>query len=143
MDTDNLQPFDKLIDSALRSEPMRDVPAGFSARVMERISAEASEQAEHAVSTHRFVRPLLFVSVLAFALIVVPMAAFYGQWSRQALPGGMGVLDYVLAWVDLSLMSSLTDVTFVSATAIAGGVLLVAGLWAVTRTRGAQRQTNR
>lgn len=142
MDTDNLQPFDKLIDSALRSEPMRDVPAGFSARVMERVSAEVSEQTRHAAGTHRLVRPLLITGVLA-ALIVVPMAAFYGQWSRPALPGGMGLLDYALAWVDLSLMSSLTDMTFVSAAAITGGVLLVGGLWAVTRSRGAQRQTNR
>lgn len=143
MSRDNLQHIDKLIDSALRSERERDVPPGFQNRVMERISAEALESAQAAQRTHRFVRPAVFMTVLAAAMLVVPMLSFYGQWTRQALPGGMGILDYALAWVDLSRMGSLADVTVAALSAVAVGVALLGVGWAFARLRGTRQQTER
>ena len=143
MSRDNLQPIDKLIDSALRSEPERDVPSGFHNRVMERISAEALESAQAAQRTHRFVRPAVFMAVLAAALLVVPMVSFYEQWTHQALPGGMGLLDYAIAWIDLSRMGSLADLTAVALSAGAVGVAVLGAGWGIARARGARQQTER
>jgi len=140
---DNLQPIDELIDSALRSEGSRDIPPGFHNRVMERISAEALESAQAAERTHRFVRPALFMTVIAFALIVVPMVSYYDQWTRPALPGGLGLLDYAIAWIGLSRMGSVTDLTFAAASAIAAGVAVLSVGWAIVRLRGTRGQTER
>jgi hypothetical protein len=138
-----MQPIDKLIDSALQSETTRDVPAGFHDHVMERIAAEALQSAQAADRTHRFVRPALFMTVLAAAIIVVPMVSFYGQWTRQALPGGLGLLDYAIAWIDLSRMGSFTDFTLAAASALGAGAALMGAGWAVIRLRGGRQQTDR
>lgn len=143
MNRDNMQPIDELIDSALRSESQRDVPQGFRNRVMERISAEAHQSELAATNRHRLVRPALFLGVLVAAMIVVPMASFYGQWTRQALPGGLGLLDYALAWIDLSRMGSLSDFTFTAASVILAGAAIIVAAWAVTRARSARRQAER
>ena len=143
MSRDNMQPIDDLIDSALRSEGSRDVPSGFHNRVMERISAEALESAQATERTHRFVRPALFMTVLASAVIVVPMVSFYAQWDRQALPGGLGLLDYAIAWIGLSRMGSASDFTFAAATALAIGVALLSVGWGIVRYRGVRGQAER
>ncbi len=143
MNRDNMPPLDELIDSALRSEIERPVPHGFRDRVMERISVEAQESARAADRTHRFVRPALFMAVLAAAMIVVPMASYYGQWTRHALPGGMGLIDYALAWIDLSRMGSVADLTLAAASALVVGAAVLGAGWGVLRYRNARYQTER
>jgi len=140
---DNMQPIDRLIDSALQSESIRDVPAGFHDHVMERIAAEALQSAQAADRTHRFVRPALFMAVLAAAIIVVPMVSFYRQWDSQALPGGLGLLDYVVAWIDLSRMASFTDFTFAAVSALIVSAAFIGAGWAMVRLRGDRSQTER
>lgn len=143
MNRDNMQPIDELIDSALRSENERDVPPGFRNRVMERVSAETQQSALAKERTHRLVRPTLFVAVLVAAIIPVPMVAFYDQWDRNALPGGLGLLDYAIAWVDLSRMGSIADFTLTAATALILTVGLIGAAWGVIRLRNARQQTER
>jgi len=124
VDTNNLQPYDKLIDSALRSEPDRPVPEGFRGRVMERVAVEAASPSLATDRTQRTVRMTVVLGLLAAAFVVVPMAAFYGQWTRQTLPGGMGAMDYAFAWMDLARFATFTDLTMVGTIA---AVAMLAG----------------
>lgn len=98
--------MDSLIERALRSEPPRDMPPGFLARVTRRVRTEALLEEER----RRFRRYLLRwsagcgVFALCAAALVVGLGLPAG--ALQEVPGALGYWDYLTVSFSLWLMSA-------------------------------------
>jgi hypothetical protein len=109
--------LDAIIEEALRSEPLRAVPAGFHGRLEQRLRVAQIVNRERKGLRLRMSTGLSVLAVVAFTIVGVPTLAFYQGWTERALPGAMGYLDYLL----LTTTQSWTTVALV-----AGGVVAVA-----------------
>ncbi|NUM55069.1 MAG: hypothetical protein HUU46_15595 [Candidatus Hydrogenedentes bacterium] len=99
MDLNNMNDLDRFIEDALKSEPMRAVPAGFHRRVEERVRVAAMASHERHGFQSRVVASMILFAMVALTVVVVPALAFYQGWSFRALPGAMGYLDYMTVFV--------------------------------------------
>ena len=94
MDSTEHRDLDALIESALREEPFRPVPARFHQRIEERLHIAALLEQErwqfrHALATGV---SLLLAAVVCATLLLA--TADLDTWLAQNLPGAMGHWDY-------------------------------------------------
>ena len=99
MDLNDMTELDRMIEDALKSEPVRPVPSGFHRRVEDRVRVVALASRERRGFHSRVAVSLLLVAVLAFTVVLVPVLAFYQGWTYRALPGAMGYFDYLTVFV--------------------------------------------
>lgn len=126
-----------MIESALKSEPLRPVPMGLHERVEARLRVVALETRERRGFHKRLWASAALFAMLAVTLVIVPALAFYQGWSVRALPGALGYLDYITVFV----MQAWGEI--VVALAIGGGVVTfvaAAGLLIPLFRRKAARQ---
>jgi hypothetical protein len=126
MDLNNMNDLDRFIEDALKSEPMRPVPAGFHKRVEERVRVAAMASRERRGFQSRIVASVVLFAMVGFTVVVVPALAFFQGWTFRALPGAMGYLDYMMVFAAQSWMEILVAVS------IGAGILAAAAIaWLV------------
>ena len=103
MDCRKPENMDEAIQSMLRVEPMRSVPAGFGRKVKARVTLAAMLDWER--QRWRYLSAAALIGLLA-ALVCMAVPALFPRALEQAIshlvPGGAGYADYVyalsLAW---------------------------------------------
>ena len=98
MDLSEMDELDGLIDGALRSEPMRDVPAGFQKRMGNRLQVTALVQQERQGFRFRVAASALAFAALGVTAVGVPAVAFFQGWMVRSVPGAMGYFDYLTVY---------------------------------------------
>ena len=98
MDLNEMDELDNLIEDALRSEPMRQVPPEFHRRMSSRLQVTALVQSERQGFRFRMVATSLVFLALGITAIGVPAAAFYQGWMVHSVPGAMGYFDYFVVF---------------------------------------------
>lgn len=96
MGPNDMNQLDAVIEEALRTEPMRAVPAGFHHRLEQRLRVAQIVNRERNGLRLRLLAGLSVLAVVAFTMVGVPVLALYQGWTVKALPGAMGYLDYLL-----------------------------------------------
>lgn len=128
MDLNEMDELDRMIEDALRNEPMRQVPQGFQRRISSRLHVAALVQTERHGFRFRMAATASVLLVLVVAIVGVPAAAFYQGWGVQSVPGALGYFDYLVVfafqyWGEIVVALSVTCAVTVLATA--SGLLLV------------------
>ena len=95
MDPSNMNDLDRLIEDALKSEPLRPVPAGFQRRVEERVRVVAFASRERKGFHTRLLASAVLFAMVGVTLVLVPALAFFQGWTVRALPGALGYFDYL------------------------------------------------
>ncbi|HRK35809.1 MAG TPA: hypothetical protein PLJ47_14525 [Candidatus Hydrogenedentes bacterium] len=126
MDPNNMTELDRMIEEALKSEPLRPVPNGFHRRVEERVRVAAFASQERRGFHSRLWASAVLFAMLGFTLVLVPALAFFQGWTVRALPGAMGYLDYLTVF----FMQSWGEILLALAGA-AGVVGAVAAVWMI------------
>lgn len=122
----NMHDLDHIIEDALKSEPLREVPTGFHRRVTDRVRVAALASGERRGFHSRVLASVLLFAMIGFTVVLVPALAFYQGWTYRALPGVMGYFDYLTVLVVQSWSA-----IFI-ALAIGAGVAGLAGfIWMV------------
>ena len=134
MNRTEMRDLDRVIEEALRSEPLRPVPAGFHAHVLQKVQGTAMMESDRQGLQFRFAAAALVFAALGASLFVVPFFSLFLAWAGNALPGGMGYFSQVLMFVMQS------NAVLVTAIAIGGllaiiGLATVVGVWAVRYRR--------
>ncbi|GMV91505.1 MAG: hypothetical protein AMXMBFR82_12830 [Candidatus Hydrogenedentota bacterium] len=137
MDLNEMDDMDRMIEEALRSEPMRNVPQGFHLRMSNRLHVTALVQNERQGFRFRMMATAAVFAILGAAIVGVPALAFYQGWGVQAVPGAMGYFDYLVVfafqyWGEI--------VIALSATTLLAGLATATG-WALVRLRQPQKQS--
>lgn len=115
--------IDRLIEDALKSEPMESLPVGFQARTQERVVIAALVMRER----RRF-RRCMAGGVLGIMTLMTSgaMAAFFGGLPAaiaEAVPGAMGYYDQLSVFVSV-WWPGLAGVAILSTCVLAMGVLV-------------------
>lgn len=125
MDNKNFSDLDALIEHALAEEPMQPVPVGFHGRLDKRLHIASIVDRERQRLRFSVVTGSVLFAAVAFALVGLPVIAYFQGWLVNSVPGGMGYVDLAVSRIaTVGLAGSGT-----TATVIAVGVLL--GLLAV------------
>jgi hypothetical protein len=98
MHLDEMDELDGLIEEALRSEPMRQVPQGFHQRMSSRLQVTALVQTERQGFRFRMAATALVFLALGATVIGVPATAYFQGWRAQSVPGAMGYFDYFVVF---------------------------------------------
>ena len=98
MELNEMDEMDVLIEEALRSEPMRPVPAGFHARMENRLQVTALVQRERQGYRFRMMATAALLAVLGFVVLGVPVIAYMQGAVVQSVPGAMGYFDYLIVY---------------------------------------------
>lgn len=97
MEENNFDAFDRAIEEALASEPLKPVPFGFRRTVDKRVRLARLVQRER----RHFRKCLVMASVVFVGLTgLLGGAALIGNWPGAILgsiPGAMGMLDFAVA----------------------------------------------
>ena len=96
MELNEMDAMDRMIEEALRSEPMRAVPAGFHARMENRLQVTALVQRERQGYRFRMMATAALLAVLGFVVVGVPVIAYLQGATVQSVPGAMGYFDYLV-----------------------------------------------
>lgn len=91
--------LDVMIEDALRSEPLREAPAGFHRRLDERLRIVAMVAKERKGFQIRVLASTALFAALLFTVVVVPALAYAQGWTVRSMPGAMGYLDYLAVFV--------------------------------------------
>ncbi|MBX7258399.1 MAG: hypothetical protein K1Y02_18695 [Candidatus Hydrogenedentes bacterium] len=134
MNPTRMRDLDEVIEDALKSEPLRTVPAEFHLRVLERVQGTAMEDAEQRGRQFRFAASVLVFMALGASLFAVPFFSFFVAWLGGILPGGMGYFTQIIMVLMKSHALLLTTIVACSTLAVVSLALAV-GLYAVRYRR--------
>lgn len=98
MDLNEMDDMDRMIEDALRSEPLREVPRGFHQRMSNRLQVAALVQTERQGFRFRMMATAAVLLALGATVIGVPFLAFYQGWAVQTVPGAMGYFDSLVVF---------------------------------------------
>lgn len=124
--------LDVMIEDALRSEPLREVPAGFHRRIDERLRVVAMVAKERKGFQMRLLASAALFAALLLTVVVVPALAYAQGWTVRSMPGAMGYLDYLAVfmaqeWEKLAIVTVGVAVVVAVALGLRGAVSLVRG----------------
>lgn len=118
--------LDRLIDEALRTEPLQPVPLTLTREVEQRVQALALAEQERRRSLTRLVSlgGVLVTGLIASAFLI--MHAPFGGYLWRAVPGGMGYADYLHSML---LYQPENAALPLGAAAAAAGIAIVVGIY--------------
>ncbi|MCP4641155.1 MAG: hypothetical protein GY851_12010 [bacterium] len=96
MDSNSLHDLDRLIDEALRSEPLQPLPETFERRMQRSLHMAARVERERRQLRKRLLWRAQLVAVAALGLIGVGVTVGMTDWLSR-VPGILGFLDYASA----------------------------------------------
>ena len=138
MDNTNHSNLDALIEQALVDEPMQPIPAGFHGRLDERLRiASIIDRERQRLRFNVITGGVLFVAV-AFALVGLPLVAYFQGWLVSSVPGGMGFVDLAVSRVATLGFATVGTTAAVVAVGAVVASLAVAG--SVLRLRASRTQ---
>jgi len=138
MDNTNHSNLDALIEQALVDEPMQPIPAGFHGRLDERLRiASIIDRERQRLRFNVITGGVLFVAV-AFALVGLPLVAYFQGWLVSSVPGGMGFFDLAVSRVATLGFATVGTTAAVVAVGAVVASLAVAG--SVLRLRASRTQ---
>lgn len=124
MDWNRPEQVDAAIESMLRAEPMRTVPAGFGRKVKNRVAMAAMLDTER--QQWRYVRGAMSLGAAMLAGCFLAAASYPRmlEWAvGWFVPGGAGYFDYLVSLAWYGAFPAAAFVAVLTAT-VASGVLL-------------------